>query len=329
MLRLLIFLFFAAAISLSGCAKAQAPRPDATNLPPDQNYIRLTDGTELFERQWPPHSEAQAVVVMLHGSGSHSGGLSHLANYLATHAFHVYAYDYPGFGYSLGRRAISPPFAELQRQLSEYLTLVQSRHPGLSLFIIGESMGGSLAIYSDIYSELDAEGIILCGAAFDYPPDTNAFLRGVARFFGFFSEDFPLVPVNLDDLTRSEKSKARFLADPLMVTDRIPAGHVNVLMDTINKMRPDLAKVQIPFYIQHGSEDRVAPLSGVEDLYRLAASKDKQITIYPGLMHALLHEPEWLDVADDMIEWISLRMESKEISVSQKTPVSAEVQADK
>ena len=175
-------------------------------------------------------------------------------------------------------------------------------------------MGGSTAIYSDIYSELDAEGIILCGAAFDYPPDTNFFLRGIARFFGFFSEDFPLVPVKLDDLTRSEESKARFLADPLMVTGRIPVGHVNVLMDTINKMRPDLAKVQIPFYIQHGSEDRVAPLSGVEDLYRLAASKDKQMTIYPGLMHAILHEPEWLDVADDMIEWISLRMESKKIT---------------
>jgi len=310
MLRLLILLFFTAAISLSGCATPQPPRPDATTLPPDQNYIQLTDGTELFERQWAPPGEAKAVVVMLHGSGSHSGGLAHLASYLTTHALHIYAYDYPGFGYSPGRRAISPPFAALQQDLSAYLTLIRQRHPGLALFLVGESMGGSMAIYSDIYSELDAEGIILCGAAFDYPPGTNFFLRGIARFVGFFSEDIPLVPVKLDDLTRSEESKARFLADPLMVTGRIPVGHVNVLMDTINKMRPDLAKVQIPFYIQHGSEDHVAPLSGVEDLYRLAASKDKQLKIYPGLMHAILHEPEWLDVADDMIAWISLRMES-------------------
>jgi len=314
MLRLHILLLIIAAITLSGCATPQAPRPDAATLPPDQNYLHLTDGTELFERQWAPESKADAVIIMLHGSGSHSGGLSHLAEYLATHAFHVYAYDYPGFGYSPGRRAITPPFAVLQRGLSTYLTLIRNRHPGLAIFIVGESMGGSMAIYSEIYSELDAEGIILCGAAFDYPPGTNAFLRFIARFIGFFSEDIPLVPVELDELTRSEEAKARFLADPLMVTDRIPVGHVNVLMDNINRMRPDFGKVQIPFYIQHGSEDHVAPLSGVEDLYRLAASKDKKMKIYPGLMHAILHEPEWLNVADDMIEWISLRMETEKMT---------------
>lgn len=318
MRRLLILLFFTLPVALCGCSTAQVPRPDETTLPFDQSYIHLTDGTELFERQWGAHGATRAVVVMLHGSGSHSGGLSHLAEYLASEAFQVYAYDYPGFGYSRGRRAISPPFDQLQHELSEYLTLVHNRHPGLSLFIVGESMGGSLAIYSDIYGELDADGVILCGAAFDYPPDTNAFLRGLARLFGFFNEDFTLVPVELDDLTRSEASKARFLADPLMVTDRIPVGHVNRLMETIHSMHPDLSKVQIPFYIQHGSEDRVAPLSGVEDLYRLAASKDKEMTVYPGLMHAILHEPEWLTVADDMTDWISLRIGAKQIKLSQK-----------
>ncbi len=311
MRRLLILLFCTLPVALCGCSTAQIPRPDAATLPAGQSYLLLSDGTELFERQWEADGAASAVVVMLHGSGSHSGGLSHLAEYLASEAFQVYAYDYPGFGYSPGRRAITPPFAQLQHELSEYLALIHNRHPGLSLFIVGESMGGSLAIYSDIYGELDADGVILCGAAFDYPPATNAFLRGLARFIGFFSEDFPLVPVDLDDLTRSEESKARFLADPLMVTDRLPVGHVNRLMETINRMRPDLPHVQIPFYIQHGSEDRVAPLSGVEDLYRVAASKDKEMTIYPGLKHAILHEPEWLTVANDMIDWISFRIEQK------------------
>jgi alpha-beta hydrolase superfamily lysophospholipase len=307
MLRLLIpVILILSQLTLIGCSPAQIPRPDEVSLSFGQGFITLDNGQELFERRWLTTDEAQAVVVMLHGSGSHSGTLSHLGNFLAEQSFHVYAFDYPGFGYSPGARTISPPFPRLQHDLLSYLDVVRNRHENLPIFLVGESMGGTLAIYSDIYGRLPVNGVILCGAAFDYPPDTNAFLRGIARFIGFFSDNFPL-PVDLDDLTRSEQSKNRFLADPLVDTDSIPVAHANVLMGVIGKMHSELDKVKVPFYIQHGSDDRVAPLSGVEDLYRLATSSDKQMTIYPGLRHALLHEPEWLQVAEDMTAWITYR----------------------
>jgi len=195
----------------------------------------------------------------------------------------------------------------MQQLLAEYLELVRGRHPGLPLFLVGESMGGTLVVYCAIHGGLKVDGVVLCGPALDYPPTTNALLRGLAGVIGWIDADIPLVPVNTGEFTRSEDVVARVKADPLMVTGRIPVGHVNVLMEAIGEIRPRLSEVRIPFYIQHGSEDRVAPLAGAEELFRSAGSPDKELTIYPGVLHAILHDPVWTLVADDMAAWMKHR----------------------
>lgn len=290
---------------MCSCALAPVPVPDSETLKPGQGFVTLAHGTSVFERSWVSEGPPDKVVLILHGSGSHSGGLAHLAEYLAAESAAVYAFDYPGFGYTPGNRAVSPPFNQLQQYLNDYLKLVRQRHPGRAIFIVGESMGGTLAIYADVHGGLDVDGVVLCGAAFDYPPMTNVFLRGLARFIGWFGDGIPLVPVKAGAFTRSEEAIERFNNDPLMVKGRIPVGHVNVLMKTIGELKPLLYRVEVPFYIQHGSNDQVAPLSAVEELYRVSGSKVKKMTIYPDVLHAILHEREWRQVANDMSIWMT------------------------
>ena len=277
---------------MTGCSLPAVSELEKRALPAGGDFLVLAGGQEVFERHWLPTADAGAVVVILHGSGSHGGSLDHLARYVAGRGFEVYAFDYPGFGLSPGRRAVTPPFAELHDILLGYLETISQRHPRLPLFLVGESMGGTLAIYADIHGGLPARGVVLCGAAFDYPPSANAFMRGAARVIGFFNADLPLVPVDPWEFTRSPEAVERLMSDPYMVTTRIPVRHVTTLMGEI------------------------APLHGVEHLYRVAASREKKMTVYPDVMHAILHEPEWPAVAADMVAWMdSLRIQKEPIQM--------------
>jgi len=286
------------------CSQPLNHSPSPLALASGQRFVTLPGGERLFERSWSGEGAIRSVVVLLHGSGSHGGALAHLGENLAGRGFAVYAFDVPGFGFSPGRRAVSPPFSVMQPLLADYLEQVRGRHPGLPLFLVGESMGGTLAVYCDIHGGLAVDGVVLCGAALDYPPTTNALLRGLASVIGWIDDDIPLVPINAGEFTRSDEVLARVRADPLMVTGRIPVGHVNVLMQAISVLRSRLGEVRVPFFIQHGSADRVAPLAAAEELFRTAVSPDKRMTIYPGALHAILHDPEWTLVADDMAVWM-------------------------
>lgn len=68
----------------------------------------------------------------------------------------------------------------------------------------------------------------------------------------------------------------------------------------------------MPFLIVHGGADKVTDSSVSELLYRLAASQDKTLRIYPGMWHALtsVESPENMDaVFRDIIAWLDQQTE--------------------
>lgn len=64
--------------------------------------------------------------------------------------------------------------------------------------------------------------------------------------------------------------------------------------------------------ICHGGDDVVCDPACVEELYKRAASKDKTLSIYPGMWHQLIGEPEENVelVFGEMVEWLRERASS-------------------
>src|SRR5690348_11067943 len=104
-----------------------------------------TGGARLFERWWRPAGDPTAVVVIAHGYGEHSGRYGRVGPELARRGYAVYMLDHRGHGQSSGERWLVRSFQEYVADLDRFMGRVREREPGRPLFLLGHSMGGTLA----------------------------------------------------------------------------------------------------------------------------------------------------------------------------------------
>ena len=144
--------------------------------PPALRTYQARDGTPLHYREYAGAGEARRVIVLLHGSGYHSGYLRPLAAGLAeTDGVRVYTPDLRGHGPDPVRRGDVDYIGQLEDDLDDFLGRVQRAHPEASLFLAGHSSGGGLAIrYAGGDPEVPVDGYILLAPYLHHSAPTSA-----------------------------------------------------------------------------------------------------------------------------------------------------------
>lgn len=138
------------ALMLSACA---APHVQSPMTPPpsfdgpsiEHRAFVVPDGARLPYRLWAPKGEPWAVVVALHGMNDHSAAFRLAGPWWAERGIATYAYDQRGFGAAPGR-GLWAGEALMVEDLRSVVALVRARHPDARIAIVGESMGGAVAI---------------------------------------------------------------------------------------------------------------------------------------------------------------------------------------
>lgn len=132
-------------LATAGCA-ADAPRLVATDplRPPDLAFT-MPDGAVLPARCWRPAGAPDRVMLMLHGMNDSRDWLDIPAPAFTAAGVALYAPDQRGFGGAPGR-GLWPGVPALVADAQELLRQVAARHPGVPLFLAGESMGGAVAM---------------------------------------------------------------------------------------------------------------------------------------------------------------------------------------
>ncbi|WP_165837589.1 alpha/beta fold hydrolase [Zavarzinia aquatilis] len=126
-----------------------------TGLGPGQGPARLdegegftaADGTRLPVTIWRPPAGApvRAVILALHGFNDYAHAFALPAPFWASRGIATYAYDQRGFGRSATAR-LWPGEDALVADAGAMVRLVARRHPGVPLYLMGESMGGAVAM---------------------------------------------------------------------------------------------------------------------------------------------------------------------------------------
>lgn len=93
-------------------------------------------------------------------------------------------------------------------------------------------------------------------------------------------------------------------SDPLVYTGPIRIRTGTEILRLGSFLQKNFEKVTIPFFVLHGSDDKVTDPTGSQDLYEKASSEQKSIQIYEGLLHDLLFELEKDLVTRDIIRWM-------------------------
>ena len=142
------------------------PGNDITSGQIQKDRYIAPDGTILPLKQWLPETTVvKAVLIALHGFNDYSHFFQQPGEYLKQQGIASYAYDQRGFGASPQRGLWSGVDAYIG-DLNLFIQLIKEKHPGLPVFLLGESMGGAIVIVAmSQKTEPEVDGIILAAPA--------------------------------------------------------------------------------------------------------------------------------------------------------------------
>ncbi|KAJ4708100.1 monoglyceride lipase-like [Melia azedarach] len=266
----------------------------------------------LFCRSWlPVTGELKGILIIIHGLNEHSGRYADFARQLTSCNFGVYAMDWIGHGGSDGLHGYVPSLDHVVADTGAFLEKIKSENPAVPCFLFGHSTGGAVVLKAASYPHIRAmlEGIVLSAPALRVEP-AHPIVGAVAPIFSLVVPKFQFKGANKRGIPVS-RDPAALLAkysDPLVYTGpiRVRTGH-EILRISAYLMR-NFKSVTVPFFVLHGTADKVTDPVASRDLYNKAASMFKDIKLYEGFLHDLLFEPERDEVAQDIINWMEKRL---------------------
>ena len=262
------------------------------------------DGLTIHHQSWLPDGDPKAVVMLVHGLGEHSGRYGHVAGRLISAGYAVHALDHRGHGKSEGKRVYVKSYDEFMADLIQFRAHIESEHPGRPLFILGHSMGGNLAVGHVLDHQDGVAGLALSGPALAV---SDALSPVQIKIFKLIAKIAPSVrPEGLDAsaISRDQSVVDAYSADPLVYTGKMSAGIGAALINAMERFPARYPSLKLPLLIMHGTDDRLADISGSKALEAGAVNADVTSHYYEGLFHEIFNEPEQAQVLDDLVSWL-------------------------
>ena len=294
---------------LGACApRLQPPGMDSVAPQLLADRMIMNDGMALPLRQWQPVGEPRAVILALHGFNDYSYSFDAPARSWAEAGIATFAYDQRGFG-ATPYRGLWPGEGRMIEDLRVAAELLRARYPATPLYLLGESMGGSVVMAAAASTDLPAaDGLILASPAI-WGRETQGPIQSGALWLA--AHTMPWLELTGEGLNIHPSDNIAMLRqlgrDPLVIKEtRVDAiyGLVN-LMDLAYDAAPRLRGRALVLY---GSREDIMPGSAVvATLRRLPAdaARRARIALYPRGYHMLLRDLDAAAVRDDIVAWIA------------------------
>jgi acylglycerol lipase len=260
------------------------------------------DGVRLPLISWQP-PEPAAIMLGLHGYGDYRRAFRLAGPWLAARRIALFAYDQRGFGESESRGRW-PGAAELIQDLAEAVLLLRERYPALPLYVIGESMGGSVALAGLGQGKVVGVDRLLLAAPAVRGRVPLRDLHDLALRLGALALPWLAVALRRGARPWLEPGEAARLADDPMILRQISVSAYDGLIELANQASDDPTAAMPPTLLLYGELDTTIPRVAIDDL----ALRHENVTtkLYPEHHHLLLHEKDAAAVLDDCLAWLAL-----------------------
>ena len=295
----------------------QAPQPIAQPArivaQAGMQYVITSDGYRLPLHVWAAEDAAgqpvapKAVIVALHGFNDYAHTYSYPAPWWAKNGITTYAYDQRSFG-ATESRGIWPGSDALIRDMFAVADLVRDRHPGVPLFLHGNSMGGAVVLAG--LGRLDAlgatpgiQGAILTAPAVWGRPTMNPLYRialwGAVRAIP--ARQFTGAGLNI----RPSDNIPMLITlgrDPIVIKGtRVDA--IYGLTDLMDEALAAAPHMKVPLLVLYGAKDEIIPKKPTQEMIDTLGGPYR-VAVYPDGYHLLLRDLQGPVVWNDELAWI-------------------------
>ncbi len=246
---------------------------------------------KLFYRACLP-DKVRGHVIVIHGYAEHSGRYRHVMEYLAGRGFACYAADNRGHSRSARCLGDLESFNGVVDDLAAFRDFVTRVYGARPLFLLGHSLGGSLALCLSAPGLSGLAGAVVVAPTFVVPDFASPFLIAISSVLAALLPRLPAQAFPIDDISSDPAVVEAARRDPLYYHGKMRARTGYQILKGIGRVREDVKRVELPLLILHGSADRVMPLEGSRQALAAAASRDKSLIVYDGFFHEILNEPD-------------------------------------
>ncbi|MBY8996369.1 MAG: lysophospholipase [Candidatus Thorarchaeota archaeon] len=270
----------------------------------EESQYQGFDGTTMLLRIWKPEGEPKAVVLGIHGLGSHSGLLSFIAEQFTSQGYTFYAPDMRAFGTYPGRKGHVESFDEYIDDMESLVAYLKLMHHDTKLFLFGHSLGALHVIRYIANHPGESDGIMIPCPAVSERLKMSGATRAIAKFLSklnakmYFSNglDYDLISRNPEVVKSNREDPLRFdKATPRYGIEGFKASEEGFNF---------ASKITLPVLVQQSGEDMILDPERNKEFFDNIVSEDKTWKLYPGLYHEPFQEEGGEEVLTDLFGWL-------------------------
>jgi alpha-beta hydrolase superfamily lysophospholipase len=292
--------------------------PDLTCLPGDRSLAKpgpwnLMTSDQIAPPGWiwlDPNLQQKAIVVCIHGLGLNAQSYSAFAQAIAHSGYMTIAFDVRGFGSYLaskGREKVD--FAGCLQDLSTVLKEIHQDNPGLPVFLLGESMGGAIALQlTALHPEL-VNGLICsvpAGSRYKAPSTT---LEVAVRLVKGKNMPFDIGSKIVNQASTKSSVRAAWQNDPF---DRLMLSPVELVefQEFMNQNKSAAFKIKnTPVIIFQGVQDKLVKAAGTLQIFKDLSTTDKDMVLVGALEHLIFESNEFSKpVISGVLGWMAAHL---------------------
>jgi alpha-beta hydrolase superfamily lysophospholipase len=322
------------ALSFVACAPASLAQADDGGSKELRQPTKAPEAAPCISWLPPDNVKPRAAMLCVHGFSLHKGCFTAFGKEMAKDGIATYALDLRGFGESkesTGHTQLD--FDGFLVDIKAELQQIHKNHPGLPVIILGESMGGAVALRATaLYPEL-VSGLISSVPArdrFAFSESERKMLvkSGLQSVFGGFSKPMDNAAMSaVQKISDKQDLRDQWKNDPLMRTDFSPKEFLQFDEFMARNLEAASMVKNIPVLFIQGTNDKLIRPAGTWKLFERLSTPDRQMVLSRNSEHLIFEEGQFRpDDLSFVLTWIDnnvTHLDPKIVSSLDKLPVVA------
>lgn len=247
---------------------------------------------------------AKAVLICVHGFGLYSEAFEDLGRRLCRKGYPTFSVDARGFGHYIKTNK-TLDFDASVSDIGQLIKLIKAKYPNVPIVLIGESMGGAIAIQSGALYQKDISGIIASAPGDVRYKQGKMDLKVAPRLLLRPNKRVEWGDELLQMATSNSRLWHKWKNDPLVRLELAPKELLK-FQSFMGKTGSSAKQiVSLPVLFLHGGDDELMKRKGTVELFNDVPSSRKDLFILGQREHVMLEEGQFDDKTIRLVEtWL-------------------------
>ncbi len=257
---------------------------------------------------WPAKTkEPLAAIVSIHGFGLHKESFSGFANEMARRGISTYAIDVRGFGSWMSEPSEDKKldFYQTMMDLRSAIYWVKTMNPGVPVFLLGESMGGAIALQATALFPECVSGLIASVPGAEFYGGKKTAMEVALRMVRPNSK-FNVGEKVIEKATSDKRLRENWLNDPRARKEMTPKqmAQFAAFMNHSDEMARRIDTV--PVLMLQGAKDKLSKADGTERLFKALKTPYKNYVLVDEAEHLIFEKGQYsVRTADIVEDWLT------------------------